>query len=47
MSALAVARLGSKENPHPILPKKIIDRIPGHYYINKKDKLLNNKFKSS
>jgi len=33
MSALVVSRLGSKENPHPILPKKTTDRIPGHYYL--------------
>ena len=34
MSSLVVAELGTKENPHTILPP-IKDRIKGNYYIYK------------
>ena len=39
MTSIVSYELGTKENPHPILPKKTTDRIPGHYYINKKGEL--------
>ncbi|RZD41365.1 MAG: hypothetical protein CXT73_05065, partial [Methanobacteriota archaeon] len=35
MSSLVTAELGSKENPHPILPPTV-KRTIGHYYINNK-----------
>lgn len=38
MTSLVVTELGTKENPHQILPPKK-DRIKGQYYINKKGKL--------
>ena len=34
MASLVTAELGTKENPHTILPP-IKDRIIGHYYIYK------------
>lgn len=38
MALLVTAELGTKENPHPILPP-VKDRIKGHYYMYKNDEV--------